>query len=474
MIIFIGNNNNVLTRHIYKNKELKKCIKILPNVPHDKSNIYYAMSDVYINSSHEEVFGKVIVEAFELGLPVIGYRGGSHLELIKHDYNGLLYKSAQELCENIKKLCKNKSLIELYGKQAHWFYKLKIPTVIEFYNTFGNMMEICKNNMNFPINFSLSKNNDKYGLSEFNMWENNNFLYVMGGFDEHTNDVPFLHKINMDTLEIDKTINIPNDCAKTHVSKIIYDDNVFFVSGQIDEKYGNSGNSFYIFSHDPLSFFKINELETGYYDLKGFVKNKELVMFSGTTNDRSTPNSNVMTCEILNDNNEFIATQDTKWNTHQTDCCVGTCHSILLNCKNDKHIYISGCQCHACAQEYIEEWHMYIHNQKNYMIDMNLNKNEISQQQFQVSHTQTSSFYYEPLNAVIVIGGQSSYDGIYYGLQIYYIDYNIWVNMSLKKDEAHIFTKSCGAIICNNKLYVIGGQQISNKFNKKISVFNIG
>lgn len=476
MLLLVGNAQNIVSDHINKSlfkHKLKKHIQILPSLPHNETNIYYAMSDVYISSAHTEVYGKVIVEALELSLPVIGFFGGSHIELIINDYNGLHYKSEKELADCIKLLCNNKNLIELYGKQAHWYYKLKIPTLENFYNQFNGIMTICKNNFSFNIKFNRHEQNDKFKLLEANAWIYNNLLCVAGGFTENVSSNNVLFKLDIDILQIvDTTADIPKNCAKTHTCKIIHGSNVLFIAGQIEDGYGKATNACYVYSNNTNTFTEINKFDNCYYELRGFIKDNYLIMFSGGLEDRSTPNFNILKCKIFDENNNLIFNNCPKWELEEIKFA-GTLHSTLIQCAENKHIFIGGCQCHSCVADPIPEWHMYIHNHTNYIIDNNFNKVNISQQQFQTSHIHSSCIYNESLNAIIVVGGQANYDNIYYGLQIYYIDYDIWANITLDKFTEHLFNKGCCVLTYNNKLYLMGGQLKSFKFNEKLSVFDI-
>lgn len=476
VVVLVGNRRkNLIFDYINtssKKKQLSKYIKILPPLPHDKTNVYYAMSDVYLSSAHTEVYGKVIVEAMELSLPVLGYIGGSHLELIKHDYNGLHYNSEQELAKYIKLLSQNRNLIELYGKQAHWYYKLKVPTIESFYNQFNGIMEICKKNLSFNIKLNKQEQNDKLKLLESNVWTYNDIIHVFGGYKEDTSLNTMLYKVDTNTLNIVDTIPIPKNCSKTHVGRIIHKQNVLFMSGQLDGGYGKATDACYTYSNDAGTFTELNKINSCYYDLKGFIRERDLIMFSGGLEDRSTPHFNVLKCQILDENDNLIFNNCNKWELEETKFA-GTIHSSLTHYKDDKHIYIGGCQCHACNADPKPEWHLYIHNQANYIIDTSFNMVNISSQQFQVSHVHSSCIYNPILNALIVIGGQINYDIIYYGLQIYYFDYDVWANITIDKSIECAFNKGCCATILNNKLYLLGGQIKSYKFTNMISIFDI-
>lgn len=472
----VGDKINSILDYIWKspNKHaLRKCIRVLPFISHANSNQYYAMSDVYISSAHTEVYGKVIVEAMELSLPIVGFAGGSHLELIKHDYNGLLYKTEKELANHIETLCKNKSLIGLYGKQAHWFYKLKIPTITNFFNIFTSMLEISKKQKCFNIKLEKQITNNQFKRLEASSWINNNNMFLFGGYDERANAIDTIYKINLNTLEIVCESKIPTDCAKTHLLAINNKNDVYIVSGQSENGYGKATDKVYMYSHTNKCFVCKGVLPLKRYDMRGIIDGENVIAFSGALEDRSTPNCDVIKLKLFGDdeiesNNKNIECEIS------TSNFIGSVHSSFVKCDVDKYLYIGGCQCHACTPLQNTEWHMYIHNQKSYILNNKLCVIcNTEKQQFQVSHAGQSTFYDEDLNAVIVIGGQCNYDNVYHGVQIYYVDYDLWANITIDKSIESIFNKGCVAFTKDNKLYVLGGQMKSMKFSNTLSIFNI-
>lgn len=467
VVIFVGNNKNLISKYIATSKNktlLETYIKILPPISHQEAHSYYFMSDVYISSAKTEVYGKVIVEAMELQLPIIGYAGGSHIELIKHDYNGLQYKSKKELADNIKYFAMNRDKISQYGKHARWYYKKIVRSIQNFFNQFGAMLEICKNKQNFSIQPNLIIKTDKFNLLESSVWIWKNILYMSGGYYPSLKTNDNLYMINLDTYSITTACKIPIDCATTHVDPIVYKDSVFFVSGQVGKAYGIATNSFYVLDLKTNQFTKLKNLDFCKYDMRGFVNNNKLIMFSGTTNDRSTPNDEIYSCDI-ND--------DYKWSKLSNNF-LGSVHSALIKCAEDKFCYIDGCKCHSCTSKQLDIFHMYIHDQTNCIIDMSFNIVEIKSQQFQTSHTHSSCFYNEKINAIVCVGGQLFYDDIYYGIQIYYIEHDMWLNLNVDKSLDYIFNKGCCCAIYENKLHVFGGQLKSkSKFSDVFAVFDI-
>jgi len=76
----------------------------------------YQSADVILMCSPHEAFGRVTVEAMAAARPVIGYAAGGTPELIKDDYNGLLYDgSVDDLSDSMKKLLNNPEKIVSMG-----------------------------------------------------------------------------------------------------------------------------------------------------------------------------------------------------------------------------------------------------------------------------------------------------------------------------------------------------------------------
>ena len=111
--------------------------------PHEKIQEFYAMADVLVVPSiWYETFGRVILEAFNFGVPVICSNIGGMPELIADNYNGVLFEAGDmdslqkvilkliafpeklkmmkiNACETAKKYPFSKSvdaLIEIYNK----------------------------------------------------------------------------------------------------------------------------------------------------------------------------------------------------------------------------------------------------------------------------------------------------------------------------------------------------------------------
>jgi glycosyltransferase involved in cell wall biosynthesis len=86
------------------------------------SNSFPAMlqSDVVLVCSRREAFGRVTVEGMLAGKPVIGTRIGGTLELIREEFNGLLYTPGdyRELAHKIRYLHENPDEAYRMGKNG--------------------------------------------------------------------------------------------------------------------------------------------------------------------------------------------------------------------------------------------------------------------------------------------------------------------------------------------------------------------
>jgi glycosyltransferase involved in cell wall biosynthesis len=77
-------------------------------------------SDIALICSRSEAFGRSTVEAMKLGKPVIGARGGATPELIRENFNGLLYTPGDclDLARKIKFVIDNPELARQMGENG--------------------------------------------------------------------------------------------------------------------------------------------------------------------------------------------------------------------------------------------------------------------------------------------------------------------------------------------------------------------
>jgi len=84
-----------------------------------------ANSDIVLLCSRCEAFGRVTVEALKLGVPVIGSDSGATPEIIRNDFNGVLYKTSDpvDLAAQIKRLIMNPAVAEHLASNARRWAK---------------------------------------------------------------------------------------------------------------------------------------------------------------------------------------------------------------------------------------------------------------------------------------------------------------------------------------------------------------
>jgi len=124
---------------------IKKCkkknsIKIINNV----TNPYPIMqqADIVLMCSDNEAYGRTTVEAMCLKKPVIATTNGATPELIKHKYNGLLYKAKDLLTleKHIKYFSQNKQEISRMGQNGYKRY-LRLITKEKYGHTINRRIK---------------------------------------------------------------------------------------------------------------------------------------------------------------------------------------------------------------------------------------------------------------------------------------------------------------------------------------------
>lgn len=87
--IIVGDFNN-------ENNENENCI-FLPNLENENDlSIIYNLSDIYLNTSRYETFGKTTSEAMSCDTPVIAYKETGAIDIIDHKINGYLVGNYDE------------------------------------------------------------------------------------------------------------------------------------------------------------------------------------------------------------------------------------------------------------------------------------------------------------------------------------------------------------------------------------------
>lgn len=82
-------------------------IKFIGLVNSKELRYWYSSCDVFIMPSRSETLGFVTLEAMACGAPICGCNKGGTIDIIKHDYNGLLFDTSKQLKRFIKKLAKD-------------------------------------------------------------------------------------------------------------------------------------------------------------------------------------------------------------------------------------------------------------------------------------------------------------------------------------------------------------------------------
>ncbi|MCE2507651.1 MAG: glycosyltransferase family 4 protein, partial [Nitrosopumilaceae archaeon] len=96
-----------------KNKQHVRCVG-----HKDDTDLFYAGADIFALTSREDPFPSVVMEAMDVGLPVVGFEGAGGFESLLHKGAGLLAPS-ENTCifsEKICKLLENQNFARELGK----------------------------------------------------------------------------------------------------------------------------------------------------------------------------------------------------------------------------------------------------------------------------------------------------------------------------------------------------------------------
>lgn len=145
-LLYIGEGpmKETLYKIVEKNR-FNKYVKFYGSVPHEKVPELYKLVHIYVIPSLYEGTPKSLLEAMFNGLPIVGSDTKGINNIILNNWNGLLFKVADEieLSSKLKKLIENKSLRNTLGKNAMKSIKEEYiyeKTVAEFIGIYKNIL----------------------------------------------------------------------------------------------------------------------------------------------------------------------------------------------------------------------------------------------------------------------------------------------------------------------------------------------
>jgi glycosyltransferase involved in cell wall biosynthesis len=120
----------------WKSMEKQQWVTLLEAISEAEKRDFYAAIDVFVLPSRSDSFGLVFLEAWANGIPVIGYRAGGVVDVIRHEQDGLLVRCGdmEGLTEAIRRLAADAGLREKWGRagrerlgrEFRWEDKLRI------------------------------------------------------------------------------------------------------------------------------------------------------------------------------------------------------------------------------------------------------------------------------------------------------------------------------------------------------------
>jgi glycosyltransferase involved in cell wall biosynthesis len=133
--LFVAGDGEMLPslRDLSKQLGVEDCIHWLGNVPDPKGLLQ--ASDIFVLASVGEAFGLVLAEAMACGVPIVGSRNGSLLEVVDEGKTGLLATplDAKSFADAIEMLARDVELREKMGRQAveHVHAKFTVEKAVE-------------------------------------------------------------------------------------------------------------------------------------------------------------------------------------------------------------------------------------------------------------------------------------------------------------------------------------------------------
>lgn len=116
-LVLAGDGKSDHVRKLIADLELGHAVELAGFVK-DMTSLFRC-SHALLMCSRNEAMGRVTVEAMGSGLPVIGHTSGGTLELVKDDFNGLLYPGGPDaLAERMLRLVNDPGLARMLGTNA--------------------------------------------------------------------------------------------------------------------------------------------------------------------------------------------------------------------------------------------------------------------------------------------------------------------------------------------------------------------
>lgn len=112
----------------------------------DPEKIYRDMN-ILLMCSRCEGFGRVTIEAMQRGIPVLGYRKGGTIELIKEGYNGFLFENESQCVSKLKILIQSQDFYDKVGEQAYKYSRDNFSERLYCSNVENFIKEIMNNNL---------------------------------------------------------------------------------------------------------------------------------------------------------------------------------------------------------------------------------------------------------------------------------------------------------------------------------------
>jgi glycosyltransferase involved in cell wall biosynthesis len=96
-------------------------VEMTGQVPSQEIPLYLKAADLFVLDSQGEGLAHVILEAMQIGTPIIASRHGGNIELIEDSFNGFLveYNNQGELTEAILELWQDKELQQKFIKNSY-------------------------------------------------------------------------------------------------------------------------------------------------------------------------------------------------------------------------------------------------------------------------------------------------------------------------------------------------------------------